>query len=402
MPVIALIKERKSPPDKRVALTPIQCREAMDRIKDLRIIVESSNIRAFIDQEYLDKGIEVLNDVSDAEILIGVKEVPMEALIPNKTYLFFSHTIKAQPYNRELLRTILKKNIRLIDHETLEYENGSRVLGFGRYAGIVGAFNAFRTWGIKNGTFDLKPAHLCSDRKEMEAELAKLVLPENFRIVLTGSGRVAGGVIEILKLANIENVPSEEFLTRAEGRVHTQLDVGDYNNIPPNGSKFNKKEFYSDPSGYSSGLLPYLKEADIYISGHYWDPRSPILISAQDLENDTPRLKVVADISCDIAGPIACTIRPSTIDDPIYGYHRHEHVECDSLDPDAIAVMAVDNLPCELPRDASEGFGAKLGEVVLPELVKASSGLIDRSTMTKAGKLSSGFEYLQDFVDRTE
>jgi len=399
MPVIALIKERKSPPDKRVALTPLQCREAMDGIEELKIIVESSNIRAFSDQEYLDQGIDVLHDVSYAEILIGVKEVPMEALIPNKTYLFFSHTIKAQPYNRELLRTILKKNIRLVDHETLVDDKGSRVLGFGRYAGIVGAFNAFRTWGIKNGTFDLKPAHQCADRKEMEAELSKLVLPEQFRIVLTGSGRVAGGVIEILELAGITNVLSEEFLNGSKkGRLYAQLDVGDYN-VPPQRSTFNKKEFYSDPSSYGSGLLPYLKETDIYISGHYWDPRSPILISTQDLENDTPKLKVVADISCDIAGPIACTLRPSTIEDPIYGYHRYDHDECDPMNADAIAVMAVDNLPCELPRDASEGFGATLGEVILPELSNNSSEMINRAALTEAGRLTSGYEYLQSFVD---
>lgn len=399
MPVIALIKERKSPPDKRVALTPIQCREAMDRIQDLRIIVESSDIRAFSDQEYIDQGVEVVNDVSVAEILIGVKEVPMEALIPNKTYLFFSHTIKAQPYNRELLRTILKKNIRLVDHETLVDDKGARVLGFGRYAGIVGAFNAFRTGGIKNGTFELKPAHQCADRKEMEAELAKLVLPEDFKIVLTGSGRVAGGVIEILELAGITKVLSEEFLNGSKkGRLYAQLDVEDYN-VPPQGAIFNKKEFYLDPSGYGSGLLPYLKETDIYISGHYWDPRSPILISTQDLESGTPKLKVVADISCDIAGPIACTLRPSTIEDPIYGCHRYDHVECDPMIADAVAVMAVDNLPCELPRDASEGFGEVLSEKVLPDLLKDRSEMVDRATIAMKGTLTENYSFLRFFVN---
>jgi len=396
---IGLIKERKDPPDKRVAMTPIQCRKAMKEFPGLKIIVENSNIRAFSDEEYRTEGIAVQDDVSGAEVLIGVKEVPKEALIPNKTYLFFSHTIKAQPYNRALLLSIMKKNIRLIDHEALTFENGSRVLGFGRYAGIVGAFNAFRTWGIKSKTFELKPAYQCHDKQEMVAELKKAVLPEDLNILLTGSGRVAGGVLEILELAGIQKVSSKDYVDSSiNGRIYTQLDVEDYN-IPPVGVTWNKTAFYNDPSEYSPGLSPYLKNTHIYISGHFWDPRAPKLIEKTDLEDPDLQLKVVADISCDIDDPIACTIRPSTIENPIYGYHRFEHKECDLMDPKAIAVMAVDNLPCELPRDASEGFGATLLEKVIPEFTKDSSAMIDRGTITMNGNLTTHFEYLQDYVD---
>lgn len=395
---IGLIQERKDPPDKRVALTPKQCQLAMEQNRGLKIIVERSPIRAFPDAAYANLGIELVDDVSEADVLIGVKEVPIAALIPNKTYLFFSHTLKEQPYNRELFLAILKKNIQLVDHETLTYANGSRVLGFGRYAGIVGAFNGFRTWGIRMGTFNLKPANQCADKKEMEAELAKAVLPENMRILLTGGGRVAHGAVEVLELAGIKQVAPEEFLAGASGRVYTQLDVEDYN-IPPEGKEWNKQDFYNDPSDFRPGLRPYIDQTQLYISGHYWDHRAPHLITKEDLENGAKELQVVADVSCDITEPIACTIRPSTIADPIYGYHRTEHRECDPKDANAVAVMAVDNLPCELPKDASEGFGAVLLKEVIPELIKEDSDLIERASMTKNGDLTPHFEYLREYVN---
>lgn len=370
----------------------------MEQHLGLKIIVERSPIRAYPDEAYTAEGVELVDDVSSADILIGVKEVPIEALIPHKTYLFFSHTIKEQPYNRKLLRTILDKGIRLVDHETLTFKNGSRVLGFGRYAGIVGAFNGFRTWGIKTGSFQLKPAHLCADKKEMDAELAKAVLPEDMRILLTGGGRVANGVVEVLELAGIQRTAPSAFLEKPKGRVFAQLDVEHYN-LPPEGQKWSKAAFYKDPSDFRPGLRPYLEQAHMYISGHYWDHRAPQLITQQDLEEGLKELQVVADVSCDIREPIACTVRPSTIADPIYGYHRTEHRECDMMDPNAVAVMAVDNLPCELPLDASEGFGAKLLKEVVPELLREDSALIARASITQNGKLTPNFEYLQDYVN---
>ena len=397
--LIGLIKERKDPPDKRVALTPTQCAMAMEEFPDLKIIVESSAIRIFPDQAYMELGVEVVNDISNADILIGVKEVPIDALIPNKKYLFFSHTLKAQPYNRELLCSILEKDIQLVDHETLVYSSGSRVLGFGRYAGIVGAYNGFYAWGERTGAFTLKRAFECADLKALQNELNNIVLPESMNILLTGNGKVAHGVMEILDHAGIEKVDPDRYLNNEQNaRVYTQLGIEDYN-IPPAGKAWNKADFYDDPSEYSSGLKPFLEKSNMYISGHYWDNRAPQLITANDLKNGALELQVVADISCDIVEPIACTIRPSTIENPIYGYHRAEQKECDLKDPNAIVVMAVDNLPCELPKDASEGFGEMLLSEVLPELIKENSEMINRSSMTKNGALTENFEYLQDYVN---
>src|SRR5690606_29591076 len=147
---IAIIKERKNPPDKRVVFSPEKCQEVITRFPEVQFKVESSDIRVFPDSAYREKGIEVTDDVSDCDVMLGVKEVPISALIPNKKYFFFSHTIKKQPYNRNLLRAILENNIQLYDHETIVMDNGHRLIGFGRYAGLVGAYNGFRALGMRD------------------------------------------------------------------------------------------------------------------------------------------------------------------------------------------------------------------------------------------------------------
>ncbi len=399
--LLGVLREGKNPPDKRVPLTPEQCVELKKHFPHVEVVVQPSPIRAIQDEEYGKLGVTLQEDLNKCDILIGVKEVPIDQLIPNKTYLFFSHTFKKQPYNRKLLRAILDKKIRLIDYEILKDTNNQRLIGFGRWAGIVGTYNSFLTYGLKTQTFELKPAHQCYDRSELEAEMKKIVLPNNFKLVVTGWGRVGKGAREVLKLMNIREVSPSEFLeNRFDQPVFTQLEVDDYN-ASEDGKPFDKEAFYKDASGHVSTFPRYLHHADMYIACHYYGAGSPYLVTREDFRNEGIRVKVVGDISADIDGPVGCTIRASVIGDPIYGYNPYTESETDFMDEDAIAVMAIDNLPCELPRDASEDFGNMLLDSVFPFLFGDSDPdlIIERATQTDLnGELMPRFKYLSDYV----
>ena len=396
---IGVIKEGKTPPDRRVPLSPVQCRQIQNDYPEVDLVVQTSDIRSFTDQEYLDEGVTIVEDVSDCDVLIGVKEVPISNLIADKTYFYFSHTIKEQPYNRDLLLTMMEKNIRMVDYETLTNSKGIRLIGFGRYAGIVGAYNGILAYGQRYGAYDLKPAWKCHDRKELEEELRKVSLPP-VKIILTGRGRVARGAMEILEALKIEKVEVDDFLNKEfDHPVFVQLTVADYYRRK-DGAESNIAEIFDDPSGYDSNFMRFAQAADIYISGHYWDSRAPFIFSREDARSEEFNLKVVADISCDIDGPVASTLRPSTIDDPIYGYDPKAESEVDFKEEGAITVMAVDNLPCELPRDASEDFGNEFINKILPALVgEDSDRIIGRATITENGVLTEEYSYLQNYVD---
>jgi len=397
---LGIIREGKVPPDKRVPLTPLQCKLVQEQFSNVRIKVQTSHIRSFKDEEYEAQGIEIVNSLENCDIIMGVKEVNVEDLIPNKKYFFFSHTIKKQPYNRNLLRTILDRKIQLIDYEVLKNKSNKRIIGFGRYAGIVGAYNAMLTFGKKTNLYQLTPASECHDRKEMEAELAKINFDKNTKILLTGFGRVGHGAREIMDLLPITEVSPDEFLTQTfDEPVFTHLEVEDYY-IRKDGTPFMKADFYANPDLYESSLGQYSKSSDIYIACHFWSNRNPKILTQEDLIA-SKKLKVVADISCDIAGPIACTLRSSKIADPIYGYQPETGQEVPWNDESAIVVMAVDNLPCELPKDASEDFGNELIKMVFPVLFgEDPDKIIERGSETNSnGELMPLFTYLQEYVD---
>lgn len=397
---IGVIREGKIPPDKRVPLTPKQCGQLEAMYPHVKVIVQPSPIRAFSDDSYRNEGITIQEDLSGCDILLGVKEVNIEDLLPHKKYLFFSHTFKKQPYNRDLLRAIIHKKIQLIDYEVLKDRRNKRIIGFGRYAGIVGCYNGFLTYGLKHGLYTLKPAHQCADRKEVERELKKVVLPPDTKIVLTGYGRVGHGAREILDLLPIKEVTPSEFVSQKfDSAVFAHLEVEDYYGRR-DGGEFSKAEFYSNPSVYKSLFPQYLSAADMYIPCHYWSDKADFIITRDDLKKDNVRLSVVADISCDIDGPIACTIRPSKISDPIYGYDPQTESETDFMNEGAIAVMAVDNLPCELPLDASEDFGSELIKEVFPSLIlEDKDEIITRGSQTTLeGSLTKNFAYLEAYL----
>ena len=398
----ALIKERKNPPDRRVVLSPEACQKVIQDFPEASIEVESSDIRVFKDSEYQRLGFKIKNKVSESDVLLGVKEVPIEALIPNKSYFFFSHTIKKQPYNRKLLQAISDKNITFYDHETITNPNGQRLVAFGRYAGIVGAYNGFRTYGLKNDLFKLPKAETLKDQKDLIATLNKIKLP-NIKIVLTGKGRVSNGAKEMLDAMHIKEVLPDDYITNKFNEpVYTQLDVLDYNKRT-DGQIIDMYDFFDNPTAYESSFMRFAKVSDFYIACHYWDKNAPFIFSRKDAKSPDFKIKVIADVSCDIDGPVASTIRASTIANPIYGYDPISGNEVDYKDNNAIAVMAVDNLPCELPNDASVGFGENFLEYVIPAFFNGDKdGVLKRAKMTENGKLTSGFSYLQDYVDGKE
>lgn len=395
----AIIKERKNPPDRRVVFSPSKLAEAKRQFPEAIFKVEASDIRVFPDQEYIDAGFEVSQDVSDCDVMIGVKEVPISALIPNKKYFFFSHTIKKQPYNRKLLKAILEKNIELFDHETIVNEKGFRLIGFGRYAGIVGAYNGFRAWGLKHKSWKLPKAGPLPNQAALIKELNSLELP-NLKILLTGSGKVSNGAQEMLDAMNIKSVSVDDYLNSPFNEpVYCKIDVLDYNKRK-DGKTIDNLDFFNNPEDYESNFMRFGKVTDYYIAGHFYGDGAPYLYTRDDVKSSDFNIKVVADISCDVDGPVATTLRASTIADPIYGYDPQTESEIDYMENTAITVMAVDNLPCELPQDASEGFGEQFLQHVIPAFFNNDAdGVLQRAKMTESGKLTEKFSYLQDYID---
>ena len=394
-----IIKERKNPPDRRVVFSPKKLNEFQQKFPEALLKVEPSLIRVFSDVAYQKKGIEVTENMTDCDVLIGVKEVPIEALIPNKKYFFFSHTIKKQPYNRVLIQAILSKNIELYDHETIVKENGMRLIGFGRYAGIVGAYNGFRAIGLKKNTFNLPKASTLESQQELISELNNIKLT-NIKILLTGNGKVAYGAKEMLDAMSIIQVTVDEYLnTSFQVPVYCLADVLDYNKRKDH-QVLDNHDFYKYPENYESDFMRFAMVTDFFIAGHFYGNGAPYLFTREDAKSKDFNIQFVADISCDVDGPVASTIRSSTIADPIYGYNPITESEVNYKDKDAIVVMAVDNLPCELPKDASEGFGELFLEHVIPAFFdNDKEGILERAKMTENGKLTDRFSYLQAYVD---
>ncbi len=400
---IGIIREGKNPPDKRTPFTPDQLQVIQEEFGGkLSIQVESSELRAFKDDEYLESGIEVVEDISDCEVLFGVKEVPIAQLMPEKTYFFFSHTMKKQPYNRKLLQTVLERNIRLLDYEALRDEDGNRVVAFGRWAGIVGCYNAFWTYGKKTALFDLKRAKDCFDLKELHSELSKVQLPP-IKIVVTGTGRVAKGVLEILQKSKIKQVSIEDFLFKYdEDPVFVMLRSEDYYRRKSDGG-YDREEFYKFPERYESHFQKFTEVAEILIAAAYWDPDSPKLFQLEDIASEDFQISVIADISCDVNGSVPTTVKSTTILNPVFDIDRDTKAVLPPFGSQtSISVMAIDNLPCELPREASHDFGKQLSKWVIPALLEENAPILERATIARDGDLTLEFMYLKDYVQSEE
>jgi alanine dehydrogenase len=396
MPVIGLIKEGKVPSDNRVALTPKQCRYLLDQFPDWDIIVESSPNRCFKDKEYQKEGIKVVEDISTADILFGIKEVPKDQLIANKKYLFFSHTKKAQTYNKALFHVMMDKNITLIDYECLEHEDGQRLIGFGFFAGIVGAHNGIMAYGNRTKEFKLSRVKEVKDYMELVHTYFGLKLP-NIKIAITGSGRVAHGILEIMNLMDVQQVEPDEYTSRAYAYpVYVHLKGGDlYRHKTTN--TYDRNDFHKHPENYHCLFTNYLKHTHILMNGIYWEPGIAPLFTMDDLKEDDYALTTIADITDDAHGSVPCKLGDSSSEEPVYGVNVTTVEKTAPYMHNGIDIMAVGNLPNELPRDASRYFGEQLIKYVIPDLLKGGNKIIDGATMLDKGKLTQNFSYLEDY-----
>ncbi len=398
---VGILRETRNPPDRRVPLTPPQIILLEETYPNVEFFVQPSDYRCYANEEYEYLDIPMREDLRDCDILMGVKEVDKRTFIPGKTYMFFAHVAKKQPHNQEMFREMADKNISFIDYEYLTTDNGQRVVAFGRHAGIVGAYNGLRARGIKTNKFKLKPAYQCRDLDEMWAGLRLIELKPGLKILVTGDGRVSQGAMETLRVANIEQVNPEDYLKRTfDVPVFCQIGPEHYTRHRE-GKKFSFSHFTKFPQEYESTFHPYTTVTDILITGHFWDPRSPIFFNKEDMKKPEFRINVIADISCDINGPIPSTIRATTISDPFYAYNPYLEVEEVAFSRlTNVTVMSIDNLPGELPRDASLEFGKQMISSVLHDLLTGiESPMIQKARILENGKLTPGYAYLNNYLN---
>ena len=394
---IGLIREGKTPVDNRVALTPAQCKWLHMNFDDVRVIAQHSDKRCYGDKEYLQAGVEVKEDISECNVMLGIKEVPVDMLMEGKTYLFFSHTKKLQPHNQQLFKAMLDKKITLIDYECLEHDDGTRIIGFGFFAGVVGAHNGMMAYGKRTNSFNLQRVGSVNSFQKLIHTYFGLKLP-NIKIAVTGSGRVAHGVLEIMNLMGIHEVEPDEFLEKEfsyPAYIHLK-GVDLYLN--KHSGKYNREDFHAHPENYACTFSDFLSQTDILMNGVYWEKNIPRLFELEDLRNENFRIKTIADITDDRNGSVPCNLGDSNIDDPIYGIDRISFEKTAPYLPNSIDMMAVGNLPNELPRDASRYFGEQLIKFVLDDIRLGGSAVIDKATMVKAGILNEPYLYMKEYA----
>lgn len=395
---IGLLKEGKFPPDNRVALTPAQCKWLQKTYAGIKIFVQSCSHRCFSDKEYERAGIKIVEDLSSCDIVFGIKEVPASLLLADKTYLFFSHTRKKQPVNQKMLQTIIERNITLIDYECMEHEDGQRIIGFGFFAGIVGAHNGMMAYGERSRLFHLERVYKQKDFKELIHSYFGLKLP-NIKIAVTGSGRVAHGILEVMNLMEVVELEKEEYVSREFSYpVYVQLKGADLYRHSIKGN-YSREHFHEYPEEYQCLFDQYIPHTDILMNGVYWDVNVPRLFTMKRVCDPDFRVKVIADITDDTNGSIPINLGDQTIENPVYGVDRFSFQKMPPYQPGCVDVMAVGNLPNELPRDASKYFGEQLIKYILPDLLTNSSRIIEEATIVKKGTLTKRFEYLSDYAE---
>lgn len=394
---LALIREEKFPADNRVALTPAQCKWIQQHMPGVKIVVQTSPTRCYSDSEYRKVGIEVREDISDCDIYFGIKEVPPHRLIPGKTYLFFSHTKKLQPYNQGLFQAIIAKGITLIDYECLTHEDGQRMIGFGFFAGIVGAHNGMMAYGKRTGLFHLDRVFKCRDYRQLIHTYFGLKLPP-IKIAVTGSGRVAHGVLEVMNMLGVHEVEPFDYLHKQFAYpVYVHLKGQDLYRRKDDGT-YNREDFHTHPQEYQCNFPPFTRKTDILMNGVYWEKNIPPLFTEEDFKSADFHIQTIADITNDAHGSVPVNMGDSTIEDPVYGIDRTTLAKTPPYLPGSVDIMAISNLPNELPRDASRYFGEQLIKYVLDDLLKGGSAVIERATMVKNGKLNTGYEYMRAYA----
>ncbi|MEO7264753.1 MAG: NAD(P)-dependent oxidoreductase [Ferruginibacter sp.] len=394
---IGLIKEGKTPADNRVALTPAQCKWMRKNHPELELMVQPSSHRCFTDNEYHMAGVRLQDDLTECDILLGIKEVPVGMLIPGKTYLFFSHTKKLQPSNQKLLQQIIAKKITLIDYECLEHNDGTRIIGFGFFAGIVGAHNGMMAYGNRTGAYKLDRVNGSKNLQHLIHTYFGLKLP-NIKIAVTGSGRVAHGILEIMNLLGVHEVEPDEYLeNNFTYPAYVHLKGANLYGHTKDGS-YSRNDFHQHPENYKSKFAAYLEVTDILMNGVYWEQGIPRLFEMEDLQRPGFKIKTIADITDDKNGSVPCNLGDGTIENPLYGVDKKTGAKTTPYLEGSVDIMAVGNLPNELPRDASRYFGEQLIKYVLGDLVAGTSETIEQATIVKSGALNEPFWYMKEYA----
>ena len=398
---IGLLRETKSPIDNRVALTPEQFSTLRNRYPDDEFVVQSSDTRVFSDDAYRQAGLTVQEWIDDCDILLGIKEVNIDALIPDKHYFFFGHFAKQQAANRPLLQTLIDKRITFSDYEYLVDDHNHRLCAFGWWAGFVGTYYTLRGYGLRHGSFQLPKPDRYFSMEKLLLHLRSVELPA-VKLLVTGNGRVSQGAQELLESIGAERLSEKEFLSdKPVNKLSFCAADADRLVVRNDGKPFSWKDFTTNPNEYQSDFMRWGKRADILISAHFWNPEAPVYLTQEDLASPDLNIRLIGDITCDIQGSLKSTLRSSTHDNPYYDYNPETGTEEPAFSSERnITVMAVDTCPNALAADTSTYFGERLIEHVLsPLLERRESAVVLRSTILDKGQLTPRFQYLTSFAE---
>ena len=428
--ILGIRREDKNKWEKRVPITPEHLRE-MKNNHNIESIVQKSPIRVFTDKEYEKKGIKVRDDLNICPVIFGVKEMPLSFFEENKTYVFFSHIIKGQKYNMPMLKEMIDKKCSLIDYEKITDEKGRRLVFFGRYAGLAGMTDTLWAFGqkldikgIKTPFSDIKQTikydnleklkkHLLTIAEKIEKKgLNEKITP--LVVGFTGYGNVSKGAQEIIDCLPIREIrPSqlEEIEDNYENNLVYKVVFKENDIVEPiDDEEFDLEKYYHNPELFRPIFTKYIPHISILMNCIYWDERYPKLITKKYLKKqyfDEMKLQIVGDISVDVGGAIEFTEKVTSPDQPVFIYNPNKNSISDGVKGDGIAVMAVDNLPCELPRESSEVFSDSLLPFI-PYIVKADYNKsydkidlpdkIKKALILHKGKLTPDYEYINKFL----
>ncbi|MCF8232643.1 MAG: hypothetical protein K9J27_10680 [Bacteroidales bacterium] len=431
---IGIRHEDKYKMERRVAIPPEHVRRLIKE-KNLRVLVEKSSKRIFTDEEYHKAGAELVDDLTEAPVIFGVKEIPFSYFEHKKTYVFFSHVIKGQDYNMPMLKTMMDKKCNLIDYETVVEESGKRIIFFGHYAGLAGMINSLwafgqrlNVMGIHTPFAKLKQAHNyvslfeAKDAiSEVGFEIAKNGLPDKVKpmvVGFTGYGNVSRGAQEIMSLLPVKEISPEELLNldkRGElsSNVVYKVVFRERDLVTPINSNqnFELKDYYNHPQNYKSVFEQYIPHLTILMNCMYWDDRYPKIVTKAYLEElysrGEPKLKVIGDVTCDPEGSVECTHKGTEIEDPVFVYNPFTREPKMGFEGQGILDMAVDILPSELPRESSLAFGDALEQFIYGIATadyEADFENIDlplpirRAMILHKGELTPDYQYLKEYL----
>lgn len=427
--IIGIRRENKNEWEKRTPLIPEDIKSLIEKY-GLRALVQPSSIRTFNDVEYKSAGAEIDEDLNHADLIFGVKEIPNEFILEHKTYVYFSHVIKGQPHNMPMLKTLMKKNCNLIDYERIVDENNKRLIFFGRYAGKAGVIETLlalaeklKLNGINTPLDRIKQPYQYNSIEEAKKEIKEIgeeikvngfpkqISPLVFGFI--GYGNVSQGAQDIFDLLPVKTIQPQELLTNYEKLKTDQnhfikVVFKEEHTVKSINGKFDLQEYFNDPEKYESNFDQYLPHLDVIVNCILWTNKNPRLITKNFLRhNSNLKLKVIGDLSCDLFGGIEITNDVTDPANPTYTYFTKSEQYEDGTKKDGISIMAIDNLPCEFPKEASAEFSHVLKnfvyEIYHADFEKSFEELelaypIKKALIVHKGKLTQDYLYLNQHL----